>query len=151
MRCPKCGHVRQQGDAAPDYECPRCGVVYAKALARTLSDEEFEQAVAADRARRESQAKAMTPAPPETARERSHLVECEDCSAKVSRLAYTCPSCGRPFGGQASPVRVMDIKMTFTSMVGFMVKWAIASIPAIIILCLIVMLAIMILNDIVRR
>jgi hypothetical protein len=31
-------------------------------------------------------------------------------------------------------VVVVDIKMPFTSMVGFMVKWAIASIPALIIL-----------------
>lgn len=32
------------------------------------------------------------------------------------------------------PVLVTDIHMPFTSMVGFMVKWAIAAIPAIIIL-----------------
>lgn len=31
--CPKCGHVRLTEDTAPDYECPRCGVVYAKYLA----------------------------------------------------------------------------------------------------------------------
>ena len=29
--CVKCGYVRQPADSAPDYECPRCGVVYAKA------------------------------------------------------------------------------------------------------------------------
>lgn len=29
-KCPKCGHVRQPGELAPDYECPACGVVYAK-------------------------------------------------------------------------------------------------------------------------
>jgi len=33
-------------------------------------------------------------------------------------------------------VVVVDVKMPFTSMVGFMVKWAIAAIPAIIILIL---------------
>lgn len=31
-------------------------------------------------------------------------------------------------------VVVVDIKMPFTSMVGFMVKWAIASIPALLIM-----------------
>ena len=31
--CVKCGYVRQAGDAAPDYECPKCGVIYAKAEA----------------------------------------------------------------------------------------------------------------------
>lgn len=29
-RCPKCGYARTPADTAPDYECPRCGVVYAK-------------------------------------------------------------------------------------------------------------------------
>ncbi|TFG44636.1 MAG: hypothetical protein E4H41_07235 [Gemmatimonadales bacterium] len=37
----------------------------------------------------------------------------------------------------ASRVTVVDIEMPFGSMVGFMVKWTIASIPAIIILFLI--------------
>jgi hypothetical protein len=30
MICPKCGYERQAADTAPDYECPRCGIVYAK-------------------------------------------------------------------------------------------------------------------------
>jgi len=38
-------------------------------------------------------------------------------------------------------VQVVDVRMPFVSMVAFMVKWAIASIPAIIILVLLVMLA----------
>ncbi|MBI5428351.1 MAG: hypothetical protein HZA02_08770 [Nitrospinae bacterium] len=28
--CPKCGHERRPGDYAPESECPRCGIVYAK-------------------------------------------------------------------------------------------------------------------------
>lgn len=28
--CPKCRYTRQQADTSPDYECPKCGVVYAK-------------------------------------------------------------------------------------------------------------------------
>lgn len=28
--CPKCQYERQQTDTAPDYECPKCGVIYAK-------------------------------------------------------------------------------------------------------------------------
>ncbi len=31
--CVKCGYVRQASDTAPDYECPKCGVIYAKAEA----------------------------------------------------------------------------------------------------------------------
>jgi hypothetical protein len=33
-RCVKCGYERQPTDIAPDYECPKCGVVYAKAEGR---------------------------------------------------------------------------------------------------------------------
>lgn len=29
--CPKCHHVRQPGELAPDWQCPACGVAYAKA------------------------------------------------------------------------------------------------------------------------
>lgn len=29
--CVRCGYERQEGDQAPDTECPRCGVIYAKA------------------------------------------------------------------------------------------------------------------------
>ena len=39
---------------------------------------------------------------------------------------------------QVQPVLVTDIQMPFASMVGFMVKWAIAAIPAILILMAIV-------------
>ena len=29
--CPKCKYIRKATDLAPDYECPKCGFVYAKA------------------------------------------------------------------------------------------------------------------------
>ncbi len=28
--CPKCAYTRKASDTAPDYECPKCGIVYAK-------------------------------------------------------------------------------------------------------------------------
>lgn len=31
--CVKCGYIRQATDTAPTYECPKCGVIYAKAEA----------------------------------------------------------------------------------------------------------------------
>ena len=43
MKCPKCGYLRQQIDRAPEYECPRCGVVYAKVA--HLSESGRERAV----------------------------------------------------------------------------------------------------------
>lgn len=33
-KCIKCGYERQPSDTAPDYECPKCGIVYAKAEGR---------------------------------------------------------------------------------------------------------------------
>jgi predicted nucleic acid-binding Zn-ribbon protein len=30
IQCPKCGHVRSPNETAPDWECPACGIVYAK-------------------------------------------------------------------------------------------------------------------------
>jgi hypothetical protein len=38
---------------------------------------------------------------------------------------------------EPAPVRIIDVKMPFGSMVVFMVKWAIAAIPALIILAVI--------------
>jgi glutaredoxin len=31
MRCPKCGYVRKSEEIAPEWQCPSCQVVYAKA------------------------------------------------------------------------------------------------------------------------
>ena len=30
IKCPKCEYVRKPTDTAPDYECPECGIIYAK-------------------------------------------------------------------------------------------------------------------------
>lgn len=55
--CPKCGHKRRPTDTAPDYECPRCGIVYAKYLEAL-----HEKAAAADRSPAEQQKQgALTP------------------------------------------------------------------------------------------
>ncbi len=32
--CPKCRYTRTPSDTAPEYECPKCGVIYAKAFAQ---------------------------------------------------------------------------------------------------------------------
>jgi glutaredoxin len=34
VRCPSCGYVRKPDDIAPDWQCPACQVVYAKASER---------------------------------------------------------------------------------------------------------------------
>jgi ribosomal protein L37AE/L43A len=30
--CPKCAHARAGAEGAPDWQCPKCGVAYAKFL-----------------------------------------------------------------------------------------------------------------------
>lgn len=57
--CPKCGYQRTPHDAAPDYECPACGIVYAKyRAAKTAAAQAVEQrklqeeAIQRDRARK---------------------------------------------------------------------------------------------------
>lgn len=139
-KCPKCDYVRQAGDAAPDYECPKCGVVYAK----------FEEAQ--KKVQRElqetpkppPQPQQSTPAPAPTRSNTARVAKCEDCGGLVSRMAVSCVHCGRPFGGdedaRSAPVSVVDVRMNFWSMVIFMVKWTIAAIPAAVILVLVVML-----------
>ena len=41
--CKKCGYERQPSDQAPDYECPRCGAVYAKVEAYLRAQEAAEK------------------------------------------------------------------------------------------------------------
>lgn len=40
IECKKCGYTRKPHDAAPDYECPSCGAVYAKVEARLAQQRE---------------------------------------------------------------------------------------------------------------
>ena len=66
------------------------------------------------------------------------LCKCPECEGMVSDKAAFCPHCGRP-GEDHWPlsVSVMDVKIKFGSLVYLMVKFAIAAIPAAIILALI--------------
>lgn len=61
---------------------------------------------------------------------------CPKCSAENSDKALACQRCETPLGAVAQPSRVtvVDVDMPFGSMVSFMVKWAIATIPAFLIL-----------------
>jgi hypothetical protein len=66
------------------------------------------------------------------------IAQCPECAGAVSTHAAFCPHCGRP-GADCNPVSVAirDAQMGFGSMVVFLVKLAIAAIPALIILFLI--------------
>ena len=72
--------------------------------------------------------------------------ECPNCKVSVSDIAADC-ECGYKFVGYEDKtldksksenyVIIKDVQMSFGSMVEFMVKWSIASIPAMIILMII--------------
>lgn len=80
------------------------------------------------------------------------LAECQDCGGRVSRLAVSCPHCGRPFGrGEHNAVRIVDIDMRFGSMVEFMVKWVLASIPAALVLLVLGVIATMMFSAMTGR
>ncbi len=134
MECPKCGYVRVASDVAPEYECPRCGVVYEKA----------RQQIDQDHGREEVRRK------PSEARSRSSLGECADCGGLVSPRAVVCPHCGRPFGDGVQPVAVVDVRMPFDSMVVLIIKWALAAVPAAVILVAIYVVAMVALGSAFR-
>ncbi|MFZ5959852.1 hypothetical protein ACOXVJ_20315 [Pseudomonas knackmussii] len=114
MQCPECGHTPTPEEQADPTRCPACGIYYHKALAaqvRKLEAENQEK----ERLLSQGQAKPAAPqkAQPQVVRNASAL-----------------------YPG-AKPVVVLDINMSFGSMVVFMIKWVLASIPAFIILFII--------------
>ncbi|MGQ3685582.1 MAG: hypothetical protein ACUBOA_11355 [Candidatus Loosdrechtia sp.] len=39
-KCPKCGYERKATDSAPEWQCPACGVAYAKVSSSSHSSTE---------------------------------------------------------------------------------------------------------------
>jgi hypothetical protein len=65
------------------------------------------------------------------------LIECYECKARVSDTAASCPHCGAtPKGGARAvlPVEVSDLDMKLVSMFWFLLKAALAAIPALMVL-----------------
>lgn len=126
MKCPNCDFIDKDKAFGDPAVCPQCGAIYEKAL-RLKANRESQEPI--EKQRQESQGAS------------------EGVSLK-SRLASAAASVsdGRERRAEASTqsqqnresrsVIVTDIDMPFWSMVFFMVKWVIASIPAIIILVL---------------
>lgn len=70
--CQRCGHIRQPSDDAPDWQCPACGIAYAKASAAKPTHLEIRAAARRrmqeekERAARIEEALAKAPAEPES-------------------------------------------------------------------------------------
>ena len=64
------------------------------------------------------------------------LIECKECKGQLSDTAACCPQCGAIAEDpvRSMPVEVFDVDMKFMTMIYFLIKVAVAAIPAVIIL-----------------
>ncbi len=63
------------------------------------------------------------------------LIDCYECKAKISDNAASCPHCGAVSqSDDAMPVIVTDMDMRISSMIWFLLKAAVAAVPAAIII-----------------
>ena len=104
-QCLKWRHVRAPSDAGPDYECPKCGAVYAKVEAA---------------ARKEWETRNLAPPAPIKAigapseavgtnvAQTQVLTDCPDCGKRVSRRATVCPGCGSPLRATEGSARASN-------------------------------------------
>lgn len=110
MQCPECNHIPLAGSQPDENRCPECGIFYQKAVEmRRVREQQAQQQFAADAAAKKQAVNALSPAV------RGAMAE---------------------FKG-AQPVVVLDVSMSFGSMVVFMIKWSLAAIPALLILMMI--------------
>lgn len=114
MRCPECGHTPTPEEHADPTRCPACGIYYHKALAAQVRKLEAENKEM-DSLLAHGRQKPPTAPPPQ--------------QQVVQHASAMYPG--------AQPVVVLDVNMGFGSMVVFMIKWVLASIPAILILAVI--------------
>lgn len=120
MQCPACQYQpTPQEHAASPEQCPSCSRFYAKATAQRQA----EEAANAERLR--------------AAAERAREINAAVKAGGMRLAADPVEQATRGLSG-VQPVVVVDVQMRFMSMVRFMVMWAFASIPAALIVGLIV-------------
>lgn len=110
MKCPACKVDSPVAEYGDPLKCPKCNAYYEKAIWHSgdqLSRSDGERL----------------------------LTERKSTTAPVPILPHVKKMADMNKGAQ--PVVVVDLNMSFSSMVVFMIKWAIASIPAMIVLFLI--------------
>ena len=104
--CLKCGYLRQAGDAAPDYECPQCGAVYAKVEAALKARGEKaiasgnDDQVEAERAR-SSPANSTSESSSKTAESKK---TCPFCGEEILAIAKKCRHC-KSFLDESNPTK----------------------------------------------
>lgn len=126
MKCPNCDFIDKDEAFGDPAICPKCGAIYKKALrVRRLRDQLDAQKAAKKPAESTSEAPI------------GRLANAANAVAE-GRKAREVAAKNRAEKRERQMVIVTDIDMPFWSMVSFMIKWAIASVPAILILMLIV-------------
>lgn len=140
MECLSCKHIDGPEAFGSPAKCPQCGVYQDKA-----------------RAHMERMEKSQAPTAPPPA---SEIVNVADEREKL-RIGMVREAAGKGDSGQvldaiekypgAQPVVVVDLRMSFSSMVVFMVKWVIACIPAFIIVFVLWRVADITLGIFIRR
>lgn len=112
MMCPNCNFIEKDEVFGDPATCPKCGAIYEKALRVKALRDKLER----------EQARAATPVAEE--------------HSKPSRKGSV-PPIAKSVDTGAMHVKITDIDLPFWSMVQLLVKWALASIPALLILILI--------------
>lgn len=118
MQCPECGHTPAPSEQVDPTRCPECGIYYHKALAAQV--------------RRLEAASAQKDQELAAAQERAGA-----SAAATSAVSPSVRNAAMDYRG-AQPVVVLDVNMSFGTMVMFMVKLAFATIPAMIIIFLVI-------------
>lgn len=127
MKCPNCDFIDKDEAFGDPATCPKCGAIYEKAL-RIKANRERQELF--EKQKQESQGV-------------NQGVSLKDRLASASASVSDGREKRAAAGAQNQQKRerqmviVTDIDMPFMSMVSFMIKWVLASIPAVIILMII--------------
>ncbi|MFI8479640.1 hypothetical protein ACIGCM_03625 [Pseudomonas sp. NPDC078700] len=127
MQCPACEHTNTPEAFGDPAKCPACGVYYAKALANKNRKENLSS----------SELGADPAIGPKNEKPSAWNTVTESVKeGRQRRAADEADVARRRDPATAQAVVIVDFNMSFWSMVMFMVKWAIAAIPAALILLL---------------
>lgn len=127
MKCPNCDFIDKDEAFGDPAKCPKCGAIYEKAL-RIKADKERQALF--EKRRLESQ--PVRQGAPLKSRMSSARASVSD-----GREKRAAAEAQRKQKRELQMVVVTDIDMPFMSMVSFMIRWVLASIPAAIILMII--------------
>lgn len=96
--CPKCHYIRQPEDTAPAGECPKCGVIYTKAMVRQGKSGPMIPATwkTQDSAEQDTVSPLSETPADQAPAVANNLIDCHVCGKPHSYLAQICPTCGHP-------------------------------------------------------